>query len=97
MVSAAGRDFDFDLSTGQLAQVAKANESFIVNPIIHNIWRAPTDNDEGGDGKSFASRWLKSGYNDMKRQVVNVNSSFRDDGLFQISVDENTLVTLLIF
>ena len=59
-----------------------------MNPIIHNIWRAPTDNDEGGDGKSFASRWLKSGYNDMKRQVVNVNSSFTDDGLFQISVDE---------
>ena len=88
VVSAVGRDFDFDLSTGQLAQVTKANESFIVNPIIHNIWRAPTDNDEGGDGKSFASRWLKSGYNDMKRQVVNVNSSFTDDGLFQISVDE---------
>ena len=88
VVSAVGRDFDFDLSTGQLAQVTKANESFIVNPIIHNIWRAPTDNDEGGDGKSFASRWLKSGYNDMKRQVVNVNSSFTYDGLFQISVDE---------
>ena len=42
------------------------------------------------------SRWLKSGYN-MKRQVINVNSSFTDDGLFRISVDENTLVTLLIF
>ena len=88
VVSAVGRDFDFDLSTGQLAQVTKANESFIVNPIIHNIWRAPTDNDEGGDGKSFASRWLKSGYNDMKRQVVNVNRSYTDDGLFQLSVDE---------
>ena len=88
VVSAVGRDFDFDLSTGQLAQVTKANDSFIVNPIIHNIWRAPTDNDEGGDSKSFASRWLKSGYNDMKRQVVNVNSSFTGDGLFQISVDE---------
>lgn len=88
VVSAVGRDFDFDLSTGQLTQVTKANESFIVNPIIHNIWRAPTDNDEGGDGKSFASRWLKSGYNNMKRQVVNVNSLYTDDGLFQISVDE---------
>ena len=88
VVSAVGRDFDFDLSTGQLAQVTKANESFIVNPIIHNIWRAPTDNDEGGDGKSFASRWLKSGYDNMKRQMINVNSSYTDDGLFQISVDE---------
>ena len=88
VVSAAGRDFDFDLSMGQLAQVTKGNDSFMVGPIIHNIWRAPTDNDEGGDGKSFASRWLKSGYNNMKRQVININRSYTDDGLFQISVDE---------
>ena len=88
VVSAAGRDFDFDLSRGQLVQIANANDSFMVNPIIHNIWRAPTDNDEGGDGKSFVSQWLKSGYNDMKRQVVNVDRSYTDDGLFQISVDE---------
>ena len=88
VISAGERDFDFDLSVGQLTQVTKGNDSFMVGPIIHNIWRAPTDNDEGGDSKSFASRWLKNGYDNMKRQVINFNRSYTDDGLFQISVDE---------
>jgi len=88
VISAGERDFDFDLSVGQLTQVTKGNDSFMVGPIIHNIWRAPTDNDEGGDSKSFANRWLKNGYNNMKRQVINFNRSYTDDGLFQISVDE---------
>ena len=87
-VSSGDKKFRFDLAKGQLIQVIKGEQSFIVSPIIHNIWRAPTDNDEGGEGKSFASQWLKAGYDRLRRQASFVNKSFTDDSLFQLSVGE---------
>ena len=41
-------------------------------------------------GNMFVCRSKKiiNGYNNMKRQVINVNRSLTDDGLFQIFVDE---------
>ena len=87
-VKSGDRSFWFDLSKGQLVQVLKKDQTFMVGPIVHNIWRAPTDNDEGGDKKSFASRWLKAGYNKMTRKATSVEKTFTDDGLFQLSVNE---------
>lgn len=31
-----------------------------------NIWRAPTDNDEGGGNRSFAHQWNEAGYNNAE-------------------------------
>ena len=87
-VKSGDRSFWFDLSKGQLVQVLKKDQTFMVGPIVHNIWRAPTDNDEGGDKKSFASQWLKAGYNKMTRKAISVEKTFTDDGLFQLSVNE---------
>ncbi|MEC9456611.1 MAG: glycoside hydrolase family 2 TIM barrel-domain containing protein, partial [Candidatus Neomarinimicrobiota bacterium] len=61
VVSAAEKIFQFNLNAGQLLNVAINDKQYLSAPLLHNIWRAPTDNDEGGDDKSFASRWLKAG------------------------------------
>ena len=59
----------------------------MVSPIVHNIWRAPTDNDEGGDSKSFASQWLRSGYDKIKRKVISIDKKYIDDA-YQLFVIE---------
>ena len=89
-INSGGTRFWFDLNKGQLFQVSLKQKQFMVSPIAHNIWRAPTDNDEGGDKKSFASQWLRAGYNKIKRQVVSIDNKYKDD-LYQISVIEKHL------
>jgi len=39
---------------------------------LPNFWRAPTDNDAGGDERSFAHRWLKAGLDKLKFEDVKV-------------------------
>ena len=73
-----------------LFQVSIKQKQFMVTPIAHNIWGAPTDNDEGGDKKSFASQWLRAGYNKIKREVISIDNKYKDD-LYQISVIEKHL------
>ncbi len=69
-VAANGRDYTFDLTTGELNSVILNESQMLDAPISHNIWRAPTDNDEGGDASSFAQRWLDAGYNNLKRELI---------------------------
>ena len=89
-INSGGTRFWFDLNKGQLFQVAIKQKQFMVSPIAHNIWRAPTDNDEGGDKKSFASQWLRAGYDKINREVVSIDNKYKDD-LYQISVIEKHL------
>ena len=86
-INAGGRSFRFDLAKGQLFQVSLKQKKFLVSPIVHNIWRAPTDNDEGGDSKSFASQWLRAGYDKIKREVVTIDNKYFDDS-YQVFVIE---------
>ena len=48
VVKAAKRKFQFNFDQGQLLKVFYKDKELISNPILHNIWRAPTDNDMGG-------------------------------------------------
>ena len=65
------------------------NKNIIVSPPKLNIWRAPTDNDEGGDGnKSFAARWKIAGYSNLKREVLSVNIEDKIENYLNIIVEE---------
>lgn len=87
-VGASGRDFVFDHESGELKQVTLHEQEMLSTPLAHNIWRAPTDNDEGGDDKSFASRWLEAGYNHLQRSVESVDVQKLNDRSIQIKVVE---------
>ena len=64
-------------------------KELISNPILHNIWRAPTDNDMGGSyEKSFHDKWIENGYNYLKRGVESVNYKKVNNDKIQILVDE---------
>jgi len=88
VVTANKKKFQFNLNAGQLLNVAINDKQYLSAPLLHNIWRAPTDNDEGGDDKSFASRWLKAGYNKLQRSVQSVEVKEPNNQMVQIKISE---------
>lgn len=87
-VGAGSCRFGFDLEAGVFRSIQVNNNEMLSAPFSHNIWRAPTDNDEGGDASSFAQRWLNAGYHDLKREVVSVKVDKRIRQALKIRVQE---------
>ena len=58
-----GKDFSvqFDKVSGLLSAMKYKNKDLLVQPLKPYFWRVPTDNDEGGGERSYASRWRKVG------------------------------------
>ncbi len=69
-----GVDFELTVDTvqGLITQWLYEGGPVIERGLYPNIWRAPIDNDEGGDERSFASRWKAYGLDDLKRVVEDV-------------------------
>jgi len=88
VIKAGGKVFNFDAKTGELSSVTIGSKNFLSSAPLHNIWRAPTDNDEGGDDASFAARWLKAGYDEMEREVVSVETEARTKQAYRVRVRE---------
>ena len=87
-VRASGRYFIFDQGSGELMQVTLNDQDMLRTPFSHNIWRAPTDNDGGGDDKSFASRWLEAGYNNLHRKLETIDVEELNDKIIKVRVVE---------
>ena len=87
-VRASGRYFIFDQGSGELMQVTLNDQDMLRTPFSHNIWRAPTDNDRGGDDKSFASRWLEAGYNNLHRKLETIDVEELNDKIIKVRVVE---------
>ena len=83
---AKGKTFNFNLDSGQLSQVTLKGKEMLNASPSHNVWRAPTDNDEGGNEASFAARWLDAGYDDMTRTVESVEIEELSEQALRIKV-----------
>ncbi len=86
---AGGKQFIFDMKTGELASVKLADKLILDTPLTQNFWRAPTDNDEGGESKSFAHQWLQAGIDKRQREVVSVDIKESSSTAVKIQVQEN--------
>ena len=86
--AAGSSDFTFDLVSGELTSVLVNRVEMLGAVLSHNIWRAPTDNDEGGDAASFAQRWLDAGYDKLSREVLSVEVDKRSKQALRIRVNE---------
>ena len=51
----------FDERVGGLTSLMFEQQELMTVPMRPNVWRAPTDNDEGGGEQSFAHRWRGAG------------------------------------
>tara|TARA_Y100001954_G_C15823847_1_gene611320 strand:+ start:3648 stop:6629 length:2982 start_codon:yes stop_codon:yes gene_type:complete len=57
--------FCFDKKSGELDLFEFRGQTFLTSGPSTNLWRAPTDNDQGGWVFSFADRWEKAGFNSL--------------------------------
>ncbi|GAB3992799.1 glycoside hydrolase family 2 TIM barrel-domain containing protein [Spirosoma daeguense] len=76
-VTIRGRDFAiiFDKTKGTLSQWLFRGKNMLSTDALNrgfqpSFWRVPTDNDEGGQVNSFASRWRKAGYDTVQTHPV---------------------------
>ena len=71
-VEISGADFTigFDKSNGSLVKLISGSEIIMNEAMKPCFWRVPTDNDEGGGDRSFASQWRAAGVNDFKIRPV---------------------------
>ncbi len=63
-----GSDFSvtFDKKDGGIVSFIKKKEEMLEKGPYTSFWRVPTDNDEGGAEKSFASRWRNAGLDSLQ-------------------------------
>jgi len=68
-----GQDFiiQFNKRTGKMTSYLFNNKELLNEGPVPNVWRAPTDNDGGGDERSYQSRWLQAGLDKLKINVKN--------------------------
>jgi beta-galactosidase len=87
----SGTDFQlvFDKKSAAMNRYRAGGQDLIEQGPRPNFWRAPTDNDAGGDDRSFAARWYKAGLDQLmmmpdqfraeqvNQHVVRVSAVFR--------------------
>jgi len=83
----AGFRVVFDKAAGTIVSfIAGSNILLDTAGPLPNLWRAPTDNDEGGGDNSFAAAWIKMGLQQSKMTDIR----------FSYMVDENA-GTVVVF
>lgn len=72
-----GKDSEWkiDPHTGVLKSWKHKGHNLIEAGPLPNIWRAPIDNDEGGDERSFAARWLAYGLDNTRIDIQEVSKT----------------------
>ncbi|MBC8184030.1 DUF4981 domain-containing protein [candidate division KSB1 bacterium] len=75
-VEIKGEDFYivFDKSLGTISSFKYRDKQLLKQGLLPNFWRAPTDNDGGGDKRSFKYRWQQAGLDKLEIIVKNVSA-----------------------
>jgi hypothetical protein len=56
-----------------------------------NFWRAPVDNDAGGNERSYKHRWLQAGLNDLQYKLQNISAKIIDPHAVRITVEQDII------
>jgi beta-galactosidase len=67
-VMLSGQNFSvtFDKKAARMISFKNKKEEMMTSGPYLNLWRVPTDNDEGGKAKSFASQWRNAGLDTLE-------------------------------
>jgi beta-galactosidase/beta-glucuronidase len=79
LVSGETFDLSFDLGSGMLTRYAWQDVQLVQNGPRINLWRAPTDNDQGFG--SAAAAWRKSGLDHLQHRLSGCTWNLADDHL----------------
>ena len=76
----AGFRVIFEKAAGTIVSFVAANTVLLDSPgPLPNLWRAPTDNDEGGGSNSYATAWIAMGL--QRTRMTNISFSYTVDEL----------------
>ena len=81
-----------DSKTGALCSYIYRGSQLLSEPLKPCFWRVPTDNDEGGGKRSFASRWRNAGLDNYETKVNSFDVNTQKDGTIVVEV-----VSTLVF
>ncbi|GAB3950189.1 glycoside hydrolase family 2 TIM barrel-domain containing protein [Spirosoma harenae] len=78
-ITVRGKDFAivFDKASGAMSQWFYKGKNILVRGLQPSFWRVPTDNDEGGKERSFATSWRKAGLDTAKFYSVDIKIESR--------------------
>jgi len=78
---------EFDKISGKLITYRVNGNDLLLEGPLPNLWRAPVDNDEGGDKKSFAYRWRQAGIDRLSHKLKDFSAEQILPQLVQIRID----------
>jgi len=87
-ISVSGENFKitFSKESGAISFFSYKGKTLLQQGLVPNFWRAPTDNDCGGNDRSFAQRWLKAGLDNLKKEVKSVTVDKISSDMVQINI-----------
>ncbi len=86
-ITGAAFSLRFSRLQGTLISFAYQGIELLKQGPLPNFWRAPTDNDAGGDERSYKYRWEKAGLNQLKINVKNMQAAQLRPQVIRVSVD----------
>lgn len=79
-ISGDGISIKINSATGELISYIYLGSELIADPLKPCFWRVPTDNDEGGGERGYATRWRKAGLENFGVKINTFNASSQNDG-----------------
>lgn len=86
-IKITGQSFSmaFDKKDGMIKSWSYDGSELLINGPSPNFWRAPTDNDLGGDN-SFAKRWFDAGLDKLNYALIEIKSNQISGKAIQVKV-----------
>ena len=98
-VTGEGFTAAFDAAAGGLSSYRWRGNELLARALRPNLWRVPTDNDEGGGQESFAHRWRQAGLDRLVLQPKGLHHEQVGPGHVRVIVEnrlEGTKAGMLV-
>jgi beta-galactosidase len=88
VVAVKGKDFNllFNKAKGGFHSFQFKGKELLLKGPQANVWRVPTDNDEGGGDRSFAARWRKAGLDHLTVKTSQLSAQALNPKIVRVTV-----------
>ncbi|TLV01544.1 DUF4981 domain-containing protein [Dyadobacter luticola] len=88
-ISVSGQDFavTFDKTAGRIISFKNKKEEMLESGPYPNLWRVPTDNDEGGGANSFAAKWRAAGLDTLEVVSTEMKTQKLTAQIYRVTIE----------
>lgn len=89
-VQVSGQDFTvvFDKNEGRMISFKNKKEEMLESGPYANFWRVPTDNDESGAAKSYATQWRNFGLDTLERVSSEMKTQKLTAQIYKVTLNQ---------